>query len=155
MTKIERKAMQIATILSIAASALVLTSAGLSASEEDLASKGYRWVNVDGPYGCPSKDDLRQITKHRTDEKELRMVEQVRAYYLIPGGIVRLVQQDVASGMSQIHSAELRTDLWTLTKFRSRRPIKNTYGEIETLETSGLIRTETMGEHASVVSQGE
>jgi hypothetical protein len=75
----------------------------LAASEEDLAANGYRWVSVDGPYGCPSKDDLRQITKHRTDEMELRMVEQVRAYYLIPGGIVRLVQQDAASGMSQIH----------------------------------------------------
>src|ERR1700732_1932886 len=24
-------------------------------------SKGFRWVTVDGPYGCPSKDDLRQI----------------------------------------------------------------------------------------------
>ena len=31
----------------------------LAASEEDLAAKGYRWVSVDGPYGCPSKDDLR------------------------------------------------------------------------------------------------
>ena len=97
------KAIKIATILSIAASAVVLTSAGLAASYDDLAAKGYRWVTVDGPYGCPSKDDLRLITKHRTDEMELRMVEQVRAYYLIPGGIVRLVQQDAASGMSQIH----------------------------------------------------
>jgi hypothetical protein len=155
MTKIERKAMKIATILSIAASVVVLTSAGIAASYDDLAAKGYRWVSVDGPYGCPSKNDLRHITKHRTDEMELRMVEQVRAYYLIPGGIVRLVQQDEASGMSQIHSAEIRTDLWTLTKFLSRRPIKNTYGEIETPETSGLIPTETMGEHASIVSQGE
>ena len=86
MTKIERKAMKIPTILSIAVAALVLTSAGLAASEEDLAAKGYRWVNVDGPFGCPSKDDLRQITKHRTDEMELRMVEQVRAYYLIQIG---------------------------------------------------------------------
>jgi hypothetical protein len=75
----------------------------LAASEEDLAANGYRWVSVDGPYGCPSKDDLRQITKHRTDEIKLRMVEQVRAYHLIPGRIVRLVQQDAASGMSQIH----------------------------------------------------
>jgi hypothetical protein len=155
MAKIERKAMKIATILSIAASAVVLTSAGLAASYEDLAAKGYRWVSVDGPYGCPSKDDLRQITKHRTDEMELRMVEQVRAYYLIPGGIVRLVQQDAASGMSQIHSAEIGTDLWTLTRFLSRRPIKNKYGESETPETSGLIRTETIGEDASVFSQGE
>jgi hypothetical protein len=143
MAKLERKVMKIVTILSIAVAAVVLTSAGLAASYEDLAAKGYRWVTVDGPYGCPSKDDLRQITKHRTDEMELRMVEQVRAYYLIPGGIVRVVQQDAASGMSQIHSAEIVTDLWTLTIFLSRRPIKNTYGEIETPETSGLIRTET------------
>ena len=147
--------MKIATILSVVSAAVVLTSVGLASSYDELAAKGYRWVTVDGPYGCPSKGDLRQITKNRTDEIELRMVEQLRAYYLIPGSIVRVVHQDAASGMSQIHSAELRTNLWTLTKFLSRRPIKNTYGEIETPETSGLIRTETMGEHASVVSQGE
>lgn len=135
--------MKIAKILSVAFAAVVLTSAGLAASYDELAAKGYRWVTVDGPYGCPSKDDLRQITKNRTDEIELRMVEQLRAYYLIPGGIVQLVRQDAASGMSQIHSAEIVTDLWTLTIFLSKRPIKNTYGAIETPETSGLIRAET------------
>src|ERR1700726_2035942 len=155
MVKIERKLMKIATILSVASAPVVLTSAGLASSYDELAAKGYRWVTVDGPYGCPSKDDLRQITKNRTDEIELRMVEQLRAYYLIPGGIVRLVQQDAASGMSKIHSAEIVTDLWTLTIFLSKRPIKNTYGAIETPETSGLIRTESIGEHASVGSQGE
>jgi hypothetical protein len=143
MAKIERKLMKVATILSVASAAVVLTSVGLAASFDELAAKGYRWVTVDGPYGCSSQDDLRQITKNRTDEIELRMVEQLRAYYLIPGGIVRLVQQDAASGMSQIHSAEIGTDLWTLTIFLSKRPIKNTYGAIETPERSGLIRTET------------
>jgi hypothetical protein len=135
--------MKISTILSVAAVAVVLTSVGLAANYDELAAKGYRWVTVDGPYGCPFKDDLRQITKNRTDEIELRMVEQLRAYYLIPGGIVQLVQQDAASGMSKIHSAEIVTDLWTLTIFLSKRPIKDTYGAIETPETSGLIRTET------------
>ena len=135
--------MKITTILSVASAVVVLTSVGLASSYDELAAKGFRWVTVDGPYGCPSKDDLRQITKNRTDEIELRMVEQLRAYYLIPGGIVQLVRQDAASGMSQIHSAEIVTDLWTLTIFLSKRPIKNTYGEIETPETSGLIRTET------------
>jgi hypothetical protein len=143
MAKIERKLMNIATILSVGSVAVVLTSVGLASSYDGLAAKGFRWVTVDGPYGCPSKDDLRQITKNRTDEIELRMVEQLRAYYLIPGGLVRLVQQDAASGMTQIHSAEIVTDLWTLSIFLSKRPIKNTYGEIETPETSGLIRTET------------
>ena len=135
--------MNIATILSVASAALSLASVGLASSYDELTAKGFRWVTVDGPYGCPSKDDLRQITKNRTDEIELRMVEQLRAYYLIPGGLVRLVQQDAASGMAQIHSAEIVTDFWTLTIFLSKRPIKNTYGEIETPETSGLIRTET------------
>jgi len=135
--------MKITTILSVASAVVVLTSVGLASSYDELAAKGFRWVTVDGPYGCPSKDDLRQITKNRTDEIELRMVEQLRAYYLIPGGLVRLVQQDAASGMAQIHSAEIVTDLWTLSIFLSKRPIKNTYGEIETPETSGLIRTET------------
>jgi hypothetical protein len=143
MAKIERKLMKMATIPSVASAAVVLTSVGLAASYDELAAKGYRWVTVDGPYGCPFKDDLRQITKNRTDEIELRMVEQLRAYYLIPGGIVQLVRQDTASGMSQIHSAEIVTDLWTLTIFLSKRPIKNTYGAIETPETSGLIRAET------------
>jgi hypothetical protein len=143
MAKNERKLMKIATILSVASAAVVLTSVGLAANYDELAAKGYRWVTIDGPYGCPSKDDLRQITKNRTDEIELRMVEQLRAYYLIPGVIVQLVQQDAASGMSQIHSAEIVTDLWTLTIFLSKRPIKDTYGAIETPETSGLIRTET------------
>jgi hypothetical protein len=135
--------MKIAIILSVACATVVLTSVGLAASYDELAAKGYRWVTVDGPYGCPSKDDLRQITKNHTDEIELRMVEQLRAYYLIPGGIIHLVQQDAASGMSQIHSAEIVTDFWTLTIFLSKRPIKNTYREIETPETSGLIRAET------------
>jgi hypothetical protein len=143
MPKIERKLMKIATILSVASAAVVLTSVGLASSYDELAAKGFRWVTVDGPYGCPSKDDLRQITKNRTDEIELRMVEQLRAYYLIPGGLVRLVQQDAASGMAQIHSPEIVTDLWTFSIFLSKRPIKNTYGEIETPKTSGLIRTET------------
>jgi hypothetical protein len=141
--KIELKLMKLATIVSMAAAAVVFTSTGLAASYDELAAKGYRWVIVDGPYGCPSKADLRQITKNRIDEMELRMVEQLRAYYLIPGGLVWLVQQDAASGMSQIHSPEIATDLWTLTIFLSKRPIKNTYGEIETPETSGQIRAET------------
>jgi hypothetical protein len=51
----------------------------LAVSEEDLAANGYRWVSVDGPYGCPSKNDLRQITKHRPWKKRQRCQ---------PGGII-------------------------------------------------------------------
>src|ERR1700730_11430678 len=92
--------MKITTILSVASAAVVLTSVGLASSYDELAAKGYRWVTVDGPYGCPSKDDLQQIIKKLTDETELQMIKQHRAYYLLRGDIVKLVQEDPASGIS-------------------------------------------------------
>jgi hypothetical protein len=62
-----------------------LASAGLAANDEEVIAGEYRWILLDGPYACPSKDDLRQITNHHTDELELHMVEQLRAYYLVSG----------------------------------------------------------------------
>lgn len=115
-----------------------LASAALSSNDPKPAADEYRWIVVDGPYACPSKEDLRQITKHHTDETELQMVDGLRAYYLIEGTIVQLVQEDSASGMSQIHSEGITRDLWTYTRFLSRRPVKDPYGVIETPETSGL-----------------
>jgi hypothetical protein len=137
--------MKISTILSVAAASAALISTGVTANYDDIIEKGYRWVAVDGPYGCPSKDDLQQITKNRTDETELQMVEQVRAYYLVRGALVHVVKEDAASGMTQIQVAGITTDLWTLASFLSKRPIKDTYGVIETPETSGLIATTTTG----------
>jgi len=122
--------MKIPTLVSVAI-VVVLTSRGFAAPYDDLATKGYRWVNTNGPYACPSKDDLRQIIKRRTDEAEVQMIEQLRAYYLIEGAVVKVVLEDAASGMSQIYSAGIGPDVWTLTKFLSRHPIWNTDGEIE------------------------
>ena len=122
--------MKVPTLISLAA-ALLLTSRGFAAPYDDLAAKGYRWVTTNGPYACPSKDDLRQIVQHHTDETELQMIEQPRAYYLVEGAIVQVILEDAASGMSLIHSAEIGPDVWTLTKFLSRHPIRNTDGEIE------------------------
>jgi len=126
----EERFMKIPTLISLA-TALLLISRGVAAPYDDLAAKGYRWVTINGPYACPSKDDLRQIIQHHTDETELQMIEQPRAYYLIEGAIVQVVLEDAASGMSQIHSAEIGPDVWTLTRFLSRHPIRNTDGEIE------------------------
>jgi len=69
------------------------------------------------------------------------MIEQLRAYYLIEGALVQVVLEDAASGMSQIHSAEIKPDIWTLTRFLTRHPIKNRYGQIDTPETVGLVPT--------------
>jgi hypothetical protein len=115
-----------------------LASTALSINDARLAADEYRWIIVDGPYACPSKEDLRQITQHHTDETELQMVGELRAYYLISGTIVKLVQEDSSSGMSQIRLGGITRDLWTCTRFLSKRPMTDPYGSIETPETSGL-----------------
>ena len=121
-----------------------LASAALSIDEPKLSNE-YRWIVVDGPYACPSKEDVRQITKHHTDETELQMVDELRAYYLIAGTIVQLVREDSSSGMSQIHLGGITRDLWTCTRFLSKRPVTDPYGVIETPETSGLVSAQATG----------
>ena len=137
--------MKVSTILAVAAAAAALISDGLAANYDDLVGQGYRWVNIDGPYGCPSKNDLRKILKNHSDDAELQMVEQLRAYYLVRGALVHLVQVDARAGMTQIQVAGIITDLWTSSKFLSKRPIMDTYGTIETPANSGLIQTAATG----------
>jgi hypothetical protein len=69
---------------------------------KDLVAKGYRWVAVNGPYACATEQDVRQITSDHTDLRELYMVENLQAYYLIPGALVRVIRDDHANGMSEI-----------------------------------------------------
>ena len=83
--------MNVPAILSVTAAVIGLMSAGLIANYDDLAAKGYCWVLIDGPYGCPSKEDLQQIIKKPTDEMQLQMIKQHRAYYLLRGDIVKLI----------------------------------------------------------------
>jgi hypothetical protein len=106
---------------------------------QDLAKKGYRWVTVNGPYACATEQEVRQITSDRTDSTELHLVEDGGAYYLIPGTLVRVIQNDPANGMSQIIWGEITRPLWTYTRFLTARPIPDTYGIVETPDTGGLI----------------
>jgi hypothetical protein len=69
--------MRVPTII-LAVAAVELGSTALADPYKDLAAQGYRWVIVDGPYACPSKDDLREITRHRTDLLEVKMVSDLR-----------------------------------------------------------------------------
>jgi hypothetical protein len=136
--------MRVLTIV-LAAAAVGLGSAAAADPYKDLADQGYRWVIVDGPYACPSKDDLREITRHRTDRLELEMVQDLRAYYLIQGVIIQVAQEDAASGMSEIRvPGGLRT-VWTLTRFLSRSPIRDPFGVVETPTTSSMIPVEQTG----------
>jgi hypothetical protein len=50
-----------------------------------LASKGYRWVTINGPYACPTEQELRQVTSDPTEANKLHMVHDGGPYYLIPG----------------------------------------------------------------------
>ena len=106
---------------------------------KDLVAKGYRWVTVNGPYACLTEQDVRQITSDHTDLRELHMVENLRAYYLIPGTLARVIRDDHANGMSEILLAGMLTPLWTYTKFLSARPIQDTYGVIETPDNAGMV----------------
>lgn len=107
----------------VAAVAAGLGPMALADPYKDLAAQGYRWVIVDGPYACPSKDDPRELSSHRTDLTELRMAQDLRTYYLVRGGIVQVVQEDAATGMSQIHVPGHPMQVWTLTRFLGRKPI--------------------------------
>src|SRR5260221_13579117 len=90
-------------IIVLAAAAITVGSTASAKRYKDFAALGNRWVAVDGPYACPSKADLQEITRHRTDLLEAKMVSDLRAYYLIRGVIVEVLQQNVASGIWEVH----------------------------------------------------
>jgi len=52
--------------------------------------------------------------------------------YLIRGAVVKIVQEDAASGVSKIHTTGITKDFWTLTKLLSRRPIRDAIESPET-----------------------
>jgi len=83
------------------------------------------------------------MVNNPSDEVRLKMVEEVKAYFLIPGMIVQVIEEDPSFGLSKIRMAGITVDLWTLTRFLSKEAVKDTYGVIETPETSGLIPTAT------------
>jgi hypothetical protein len=122
----------IKTLLVTAATA-VLTSTGLATSYEELVKNGYRWAAIDGPFACPAKSDVPVIVKNAdNDELRLHMVEQLRAYYLVRGTIVKVLNEEPAAGLAEIQIAGIIPELWTLSRFLSRQPIPDLYGSIET-----------------------
>ena len=120
---------------------LSLTSTALADHYNDLVVQGYRWVTAEGPYICHAEEDVRQLVAHRTDATELQVVENIQCYYLIRGAIVQVIKEDPARRMSQMRFGSIITPLWTYTRFLSKRPVKDTYGVIETPQNAGLIPT--------------
>jgi hypothetical protein len=118
---------------------LGLKCSAFAQNYNDLATQGYRWVTVDGPYACTTEEYAQQIVDHRTDAMELRVVENIQCYYLIRGTIVQVIKDDLSRGMSEVRFGSITTPLWTYTRFLSERPVKDTYGAVETPRNSGLI----------------
>lgn len=104
-----------------------------------LAAQGYRWVVINGPYACITEQDAKRIAAHDTDASELQVVESIECYYLIPGAIVQVIKEDPAHGISEVRLGSITRSLWTYSRYLSERPVKDTYGVIETPESSGLI----------------
>jgi hypothetical protein len=123
-----------------------LTSAAWAEDFKALAAKGYRWVTVNRPFACTTEQEVRHITSDSNDSTELHMVEDGGAYYLIPGTLVQVVQDDHVDGMSKILVGGIVKPLWTYTRFLSATPIQDTYGIIETPENTGLVDTGDIGE---------
>src|ERR1700731_4518507 len=129
----------------LAVAAMTLASTVWATKYDDLVAKGYRWSTADGPYACVAKEDVHKMTGNPADSVILKMVEQVKVFYLTPGTIVQVTEEDAHTGTSKIRLAGITVDLWTLTSFLTKHPIKDTYGVIETPETSGLIPTASPG----------
>ena len=124
--------MKLRTIIGIGAAAIWLASTALADKYDELVTKGYRWVTTDGPFACASKEDVNRIIKNQNDENTLHMVQQGGVYFLIRGAIVQVVQEDKASGMSQVHWDGITMNLWTPSRFLSKRPVLNILGTIAT-----------------------
>jgi hypothetical protein len=128
-------------LLAAAVGAMSLASNAFADKYDDLVAKGFRWATADGPYAAVSKDDAHRVANHLSDSEIIKLVEEVKVYYLTPGTLVQVVDEDKKAGLSKIRMAGITSDLWTLSSFLTKHPIKDTYGVIETPETSGLIPT--------------
>jgi hypothetical protein len=122
----------------ILAAILCLTCIAFADNYSQWVAQGYRWVNVNGPYACTSEQQVQQITGRHSDQTELQMLQNVQAYYLIPGTIAQVIKENPASGMTQMHLSGINVPLWTYTRFLSKRPIRDALGNVATPQTSGF-----------------
>jgi hypothetical protein len=104
-----------------------------------LAEQGYRWVLVNGPYASPNKAAAAKLAAAKgSATSDVEFLEKSHAYFLLPGEIVFVLENDSAAGLSRIRAAGIVVDLWTETRYLSARPMKDSYGIIETPEGTGL-----------------
>jgi hypothetical protein len=103
-----------------------------------LAEQGYRWVRVNGPYATPNKNDAAKLADAKSASTDVELQDKTRAYFLLPGMLVFVLENDSASGLSRVRASGIVVDLWTETKYLSPEPLKDSYGVTETPDSSGL-----------------
>jgi hypothetical protein len=120
-------------------SAAIITAGAASATDfQSLAKQGYRWVTVNGPYACPKKEDAEKLARTKNVSSDLELQDRTHAYFLLPGMIVLVLENDASSGLSRIRASGIVVDLWAPTRYLTSHPIKDTYGVTETPDSSGL-----------------
>jgi hypothetical protein len=125
------------TILSLAILAFLGIPPGLADDYQGWAAQGYRWSSVGGLHAYRNKDDAKN---ERSRREKKSVSEEVRyAYYLRPGKVVLVIGTDAADGLSQIRMGGIASDLWTPTKYLSKRPVRNSVGKIETPGMAGIL----------------
>ena len=129
--------MNLPNFSSVVLAMLGFASTGFAADYADWVAKGYRWSAINGPHAYIKKEDA---IKERANLGH-RPVSHVigRAYYLRQGKLVLVVETEADSGLSRIRMGGVTSDLWTLTKNLSTRPLRNTVGVIETPDMAGIL----------------
>ena len=105
---------------------------------QSLAEQGYRWVRVNGPYGTPNKNDAAKLAGAKSAATDIELQDKTHAYFLLPGMLVFILENDSAAGLSRVRASGIVVDLWTETKYLSASPVKDSYGVTETPDSSGL-----------------
>jgi hypothetical protein len=119
---------------------LTVTTATRAAATDfkALAEQGYRWVRVNGPYATPNKNDAVRLAGAKDASSDIELQDKTHAYFLLPGMIVYVLENDSSTGLSRVRASGIVVELWTETKYLSSQPIKDSYGVTETPESSGL-----------------
>lgn len=103
-----------------------------------LAEQGYRWVRVNGPYATPNKNDAAKLAGAKNAATDVELQDKTHAYFILPGMLVFVLENDSAAGLSRVRASGIVVDLWTETKYLSAEPLKDSYGVTETPDSSGL-----------------
>jgi hypothetical protein len=124
------------TLLCLLTAATVTTAT--ATDFKALAEQGYRWVRVNGPYATPNKGDAAKLADAKSASSDIELQDKAHAYFLLPGMLVFVLENDTASGLSRVRASGIVVDLWTETKYLSAQPLKDSYGVTETPDSSGL-----------------